>query len=119
MNRRQVLAVVAGVVVLLAVVLFPPWLAVTNWADGHVDRDPCGHHFLLAPPDHTIMSPELSNIIDAKRRAGAELYGGPDFYVVDTARLIVPVSLILAVTLGAFVLLRKDSTPLARSQADA
>src|SRR6185295_13232412 len=119
MNRRQSLTVAAGSVALLGVVLFPPWLAVTNWADGHVDRDPAGHHFLFVSPDSTAMTPELTDIIDAKRRAGAHLYSGPDFYIVDTMRLIVPFSVILAVTSGAVVLLGKKGSPLARSQTNA
>jgi hypothetical protein len=77
-NRRQLGVLALGFAGLMVVVMFPPWLAVTNWADGHADRDPIGHHFVLAPPGPAIPE-ELRDTVEKRRRAGAILYGGPDF----------------------------------------
>jgi hypothetical protein len=50
--------------------------------------------------------PELQATVDARRRAGATLYSGPDSYAVDTTRLIIPISVVCAVTLSGLVLSR-------------
>jgi hypothetical protein len=99
-----------GLAGLVGVVLFPPWLAVTNWADGHADRDPIGRHFLMTPPGPAIPG-ELRDTVEARRRAGASLYGGPDFYVVDTSRLIIPIAVLTAITAVGLVLLRDRRLP--------
>ena len=90
--------------------MFPPWLAVTNWADGHADRDPIGRHFVLAPPGPAVPE-ELRDTVEARRRGGAALYSGPDFYVVDTTRLIIPIAILTAITAVGLLLLRDRRGP--------
>ncbi len=107
MSRSQSLTLVVGVVALLGLLVFPPWLAVTEWADGHVDRDACQRHCLLKPPTAPSVLPELEARVDARRRAGAILYRGPDSYVVDWARQVIPVSVVAAMSFGGLVILRR------------
>ena len=109
MNRRQGGVLALATAVLAGVILFPPWLAVSNWADGHADRDPIGHHFLLSPPGPELPA-ELSEVVEARRSAGAIFYTGPDFYVVDTARLIIPLAVLAAGTVIVFVAFRDRSS---------
>ena len=104
LSRRQLAVLGLGLITTAAVVLFPPWLAVTNWADGHVDRDPVGRHFLLTPPVE--MTADLQATILARRRAGASLYFGPDFYVVDKTGLIIPLAVVSALMATGLVLSR-------------
>ena len=107
MTRAQMALLSVGVAALLGVLLFPPWIAISNWSDGHVDVDACGRHFLLTPPTAPAVLPELRATIEARRRAGAVLYGGPDSYAIDTTRLVIPISALWAVTLSGLVLLRR------------
>jgi hypothetical protein len=97
----------AGAIAIVGCLLFPPWLAVSEWADGHVTRDPCGRYFLLAPPKAEHVPSELGATVDARRQAGAALYQGPQYYVVDWTRQIVPISVLAAVTLSGLVLFRR------------
>ena len=107
MTRQQLALLSVGLAALVGLLLFPPWLAITNWADGHFDVDECAHHFLLAPPRAPAILPELQARAEARRRAGAGLYRGPDCYVIDTTRLILPISILCAVTLSGLVILRR------------
>jgi hypothetical protein len=108
MNRRQAGVLALAVAALTGVLLFPPWVAVSNWADGHADRDPIGRHFLLTPPGPALPA-ELETIVEQRRRAGAALYSGPDFYVVDTTRLVIPLAVLAAFTVVGLVVLRDRS----------
>ena len=49
---------------------------------------------------------ELRSTVERRRRSGAILYGRPDFYVVDTTRLIIPVAVLTAFMAVGLVLLR-------------
>ena len=107
MTRQQVALLGFGLLALLGLLLFPPWLAISEWADGHVDADQCGRHFLLAPPRAPAVLPELQETVEKRREAGASLYYGPDAYVVDNTRQIVPIAIVSAITLCGVVLLRR------------
>jgi hypothetical protein len=107
MSRSQLWILSAGVIAIVGCLLFPPWLAVSEWADGHATRDPCGRYFLLAPPTAAHVPSELRATVDARRQAGAALYRGPQYYVVDWTRQIVPISVLAAVTLSSLVLFRR------------
>jgi hypothetical protein len=109
LTRAQRVLLAIGVVVLVGLLLFPPWVAVSEWADGHADTDPCGRHFILEPPKPPLVVPELRATILARQRAGAALYGAPDRYVVDSARQIIPLSAAASVVLCGLVLLRRRS----------
>ncbi len=110
MNRRQLAILSAGLAPLLGILLFPPRVALSHWADGHTDDDPCGRHFLMAAPEPFTVVPELQATVDARCRSGATLYTGPDSYAVDTSRLIIPISGVCAVTLIGLVLFRRRSS---------
>ena len=96
-----------GLVALLGLLLFPPWLAVTEWADGHSDRDQCERHFLFTPPRAPAVVPELRARVEARREAGAVLYRGPDSYVVDWTQQVIPISAVGAITLAGLVIVRR------------
>jgi hypothetical protein len=106
-SRSQWVMLGFGVVALIGLVLFPPWLAVSEWADGHLNRDECERHFLLMRPTAPLVLPELRARVEARRQAGAILYRGPDSYVVDWARQVIPTSVVAAVTLAGLVILRR------------
>ena len=106
-SRAQLWVLIVGGVALLACLLFPPWLAISEWADGHVDQDPCHRYFVLAPPTASVVPRELEATVDARRQAGAALYRGPDHYVVDWTRQIIPISVVTAASLSGLVLLRR------------
>lgn len=107
MSRRQLAILSAGLAFLLGILLYPPWVALSHWADGHTDVDACGRHPLMVAPEPFTVVPELQATVDARRRGGATLYTGPDSYAVDTSRLIVPISVVCAVTLIGLVLARQ------------
>lgn len=108
MNRGQLGLLSLGLAALVGILVFPPWVAITTWADGSVERERCGWHLLLAPPRAPAVVPELRERAEAKVRAG-KLYRGPDAYMVDTMRLIVPISIVCAITLSGLVWLRHNA----------
>jgi hypothetical protein len=118
-NQRQLAVLSAGLATLLGILIFPPWVALSHWADGHTDVDPCGRHFLMAAPEPFTVVPELQPTVDARRRSGAILYTGPDSYAVDTSRLIIPISGVCAVTLIGLVLLRRGGSSGSRRFTDS
>lgn len=50
-------------------------------------------------------------MVEERRRAGAILYSGPDSYVVDTTRLIIPIAILTAITAVGLALLRDRRVP--------
>jgi hypothetical protein len=106
-TRAQLWILTAGAIALLGCLLFPPWLGISEWADGHANRDPCQRYFLLTPPTTSRVPRELQAKVDDRRQAGAVLYQGPQHYVVDWARQIIPISVVTAATLVGLVILRR------------
>jgi hypothetical protein len=108
MTRAQVIAAGLGVAVLAIMLLFPPWMAVTYWSDGHETHDSCDRRFLLARPEPYTVVPELQKVIEVRRQNSAVLYNGPDRYMIDWTRQILPISIVSAIMLSALVLLRRS-----------
>jgi hypothetical protein len=107
MTRPQLWILTTGVFALFGCLLFPPWVGISEWADGHVNRDPCQRYFVLTPPTISRIPRELQALVDERRRSGAVLYQGPDQYVIDWGRQIIPISVVTAATLVGLVILRR------------